>query len=103
MPSVFLTDDFPGIYNYTTLVGGVFLLYWLMGFFKDPLYMKSKRFQVHVHTAFVQLEYSLMHNRKKKYAITVHYIIFHPGPDEILGIFTLYNILILSKQIMIFL
>lgn len=65
MPSVFLTDDFPGIYNYTTLVGGVFLSYWLMGFFKDPLYMKSKRFQVHVHTAFVQLEYSLMQNRKK--------------------------------------
>lgn len=52
---------------------------------------------------FVQLEYSLMQNRKKKYAITVHYIIFHQGPDEILGIFTLYNILILSKQIMFFL
>lgn len=54
-----------------------------------------------MYTAFVQLEYSLMQNRKKKYAITVHYIIFHPGPDEIL--FTLYNILILSKQIMIYL
>lgn len=53
--------------------------------------MKSKRFQVHVHTAFVQLEYSLMQNRKKKYAITVHYIIFHPGPDEIL-VYLLYII-----------
>lgn len=91
MVSVFLLMTSPE-YNYTTLVGGVFLSFWLMVFLRTLFSWNAKDFQVHVHTTFVHLGWYILWCKIEKNFNKSPWHNFSSRPRWSIGIFTLYNV-----------